>query len=612
MTTPKMNANDFVFPLVFSILFTVSLFQQMRPVHADTVIESFEDPSMHVENPNNKCEPIMIKICKNIEYNHTIMPNLLGHTKQDAADIDSYQFAPLVKVGCSQHMKLFLCSIYAPVCTVLDRPIPPCRSLCQYSRKGCENLMNKFGYQWPENFDCKLFPESGKNVLCVGEDPRHKNPNEIFDSSELGSLGGEDVSQHSGVRNYPYPDPYGSSNDLSFGSGKPKTHELTFACPLNFAVPKGFDYVFRIQGKEHLNCGMPCEGVLFNADDRHIIRCWTGLWAAIGLVSSLFALVTLSIEKTRFEYPERPIIFLTVCYVVVSSVYFLGYFLGDSASCNAPFAPPGGHTNIQMVRTITQGNKLEHCTLIFMTLYYFVMANAMWWVVLTVSWFLSAALKWSQEAIESISHYFHLIAWAVPGLLTLSVLVTNKVEGDILTGVCFVGNWNRTYLVSFVLVPLSICLLLSTIFLLLGFASLWRVRTIMKGTFNTADLHKLDKLMFKVGLFSLFYLLPSAVLIGCYVYEHKNIDAFLMHWLSDVCRKPDFGIPCPPRFAPGYAPSDFVMPAKAELPIYLTKYLTILLPAITSGLCILSEETVNSWIQIFKKVFCIRKRAVYV
>ena len=49
---------------------------------------------------------------------------------------------------------------------MLEQPIPPCRLLCMQARHGCEDLMNKFGFQWPENLECSNFPTHG---LCVGE-----------------------------------------------------------------------------------------------------------------------------------------------------------------------------------------------------------------------------------------------------------------------------------------------------------------------------------------------------------------------------------------------------------------------------------------------------------
>jgi frizzled protein 1/7 len=119
---------------------------------------------------HGRCEAITIPLCKDILYNETIFPNLLNHQKQEDAGLEVHQFYPLVKVKCSPDLQIFLCSVYAPVCTVLDKPIPPCRSLCLSARSGCEGLMNKFGFQWPESLECSRYPEGGAaGELCVGE-----------------------------------------------------------------------------------------------------------------------------------------------------------------------------------------------------------------------------------------------------------------------------------------------------------------------------------------------------------------------------------------------------------------------------------------------------------
>ncbi|KAL3217108.1 hypothetical protein MRX96_032628 [Rhipicephalus microplus] len=109
---------------------------------------------------HGRCEPITIPLCKDIPYNETIMPNLLNHQKQEDAGMEVHQFFPLVKVKCSPDLQFFLCSMYAPVCTILEYPIPPCRSLCMSAREGCEHLMNKFGFKWPESLECDKFPRS--------------------------------------------------------------------------------------------------------------------------------------------------------------------------------------------------------------------------------------------------------------------------------------------------------------------------------------------------------------------------------------------------------------------------------------------------------------------
>ena len=52
------------------------------------------------------------------------------------------------------------------------------------------------------------------------------------------------------------------------------------------------------------------------------------------------------------------------------------------------------------------------------------------WVMLTIGWFLSASLKWGQEAIDSQSQWFHFVAWGVPAIMTIVVQIIQKVSID--------------------------------------------------------------------------------------------------------------------------------------------------------------------------------------
>ena len=67
--------------------------------------------------PHGRCEPITIPLCKDIQYNLTIMPNLLNHQKQDDAGLEVHQFYPLVKVMASD--KNFTCRIL--LCAYFNR-----------------------------------------------------------------------------------------------------------------------------------------------------------------------------------------------------------------------------------------------------------------------------------------------------------------------------------------------------------------------------------------------------------------------------------------------------------------------------------------------------------
>ena len=64
----------------------------------------------------NQCQPIKIEMCKGLPYNHTILPNLMGHQDQTEAMAKIKPYIPLVKVNCSEDLRLFLCSMFAPPC----------------------------------------------------------------------------------------------------------------------------------------------------------------------------------------------------------------------------------------------------------------------------------------------------------------------------------------------------------------------------------------------------------------------------------------------------------------------------------------------------------------
>ncbi|XP_074509017.1 uncharacterized protein LOC141778565 isoform X2 [Sebastes fasciatus] len=106
--------------------------------------------------PAATCQPITVSLCSDQPYSETVLPNILGHTTQEDAGLVLQTFAPLIQVGCSTHLKPFLCSVYTPKC-VLGKAQPPCRTLCEQARSGCESLMNKIGLQWPEPLRCEAF-----------------------------------------------------------------------------------------------------------------------------------------------------------------------------------------------------------------------------------------------------------------------------------------------------------------------------------------------------------------------------------------------------------------------------------------------------------------------
>ncbi|GFS02814.1 frizzled-7 [Elysia marginata] len=592
-------------------LLSISLFNSFGLNYAQHY-ESESEYNANTKINHGKCEKITVALCKDIQYNETILPNLLKHQKQEEAGMEVHQFYPLVKTGCSKQLKFFLCSMYFPVCTVMEYAVPPCRDLCLEAKQGCEKLMNTFGFPWPSAFDCDKFPASDE--LCVGENknksnqagttkrpPDHTGNNNHHSNNNNGN--NNNYHDFGGIFNGNGDTSLGINNfDQIWKNHRLNTDKLTpvdedpsrdygFICPTSLKTSLDFDYRIKVGDDSVKNCGAPCHDLFFDSKKRDFARWWIGIWSCVCLASTLFTVLTFLIDMSRFRYPERPIIFLSGCYFMVALAYVVGFIMREKISCMHPFQPtkpdfPKEH----MKSLVTQGTKKEGCTVLFMMLYFFSMASSIWWVILTLTWFLAAGMKWGHEAIEANSQYFHLAAWAVPAIKTIAILAMGQVNGDVLSGVCYTGIFDVDALRGFVLAPLVVYLIIGTSFLLAGFVSLFRIRTIMKSDGTKTD--KLEKLMVRIGIFSVLYTVPATIVIACYFYEQAFRDKWMVTWWDGNAKYYNsnrlYGVSSKPW---------------PDFNVFMIKYLMTVIVGITSGVWIWTGKTFQSWRTFSGKIF---------
>ena len=136
--------------------------------------------AVHCFNPlkskNDKCEKLSTSsICNRMDYNRTIFPNYFGHRKQSEAVQHVLSLRPLLAVGCSPDVLTFVCSVYFPMCTSINKLIPPCRELCLDVQKGCLGLLKKFGMSWPDDLKCDQFPLV-RTEICVFQNKSRARP----------------------------------------------------------------------------------------------------------------------------------------------------------------------------------------------------------------------------------------------------------------------------------------------------------------------------------------------------------------------------------------------------------------------------------------------------
>ncbi|CAJ1061944.1 frizzled-6 [Xyrichtys novacula] len=482
------------------------------------------------------CEPIKVYRCLGMPYNMTFFPNMMEHYDQDIAASQMEPFMPLANLRCSPDVHHFLCTAFLPQCTEDNEVIRPCREQCQTVLSDCEDNIRVFGITWPPELQCD------KLDSCF-----------LSPGLELPT-----------------------TTAMNSQSAK---RDLGFWCPLQLKTKPGYGSSFL--GAQ--DCAPPCSNMYFKPHDIEFAKSFIGVCSIICLGATLFTFLTFLIDVKRFRYPERPIIFYAVCYSFVSLIYFIGFLLGNNAACTSQ--PTG-------VETVVLGSQSKGCTLLFMLLYFFSIAGIVWWVILTITWFLAAGPKWSCEAIEKKAVWFHSAAWGIPGALTVMLLALNKVEGDNISGVCFVGLYDLDALRYFVLAPLCVGVVVGLFLILAGIVSLNHVRQVIQH--DERNQEKLKKFMIRIGIFSGLYLVPLVTLLACYTYEQSHRSTWENTWINDRCQ--EYSIPC------SYKTTESDRP---DLSLFLVKYLMTLVVGISAVFWVSSKKTCSEWAYFFNRT---RKR----
>ncbi|KAI4551214.1 hypothetical protein MJT46_017466 [Ovis ammon polii x Ovis aries] len=257
----------------------------------------------------------------------------------------------------------------------------------------------------------------------------------------------------------------------------------------------------------------------FRRGELSFARYFIGLISGICLSATLFTFFTFLIDGIRFRYPERPIIMYAACYMTVSLIFFLGFLLEDRVACRA--SSPAQYK----ASTVTQGSQNKAGIMLSMILYFFDYGWQHWWVILTITWFLAAVPKWGSEAIEKKALLFPAEAWGNTGTLTVILSAMNRIEGDGISGVCFVGLYDVDALRYFVLAPLCLCVVVGVSLLLAGIISLNRVR--VEIPFEKENQYKLVEFMIWIG--------------------QASRGIWETTWIQELCR--EYHIPCPFRIS---------------------------------------------------------------
>lgn len=266
-------------------------------------------------------------------------------------------------------------------------------------------------------------------------------------------------------------------------------------------------------------CGVQCHDPMFTDHQRQQIHKLVAWGASICALFNLFTIVTFMIDwKFSSKYPALVIFYINFCFFIVC-IGWLAQFL------------PGGREDIVCrkdgtLRTAepSAGENLS-CVVVYVMVYYFLMAGIAWFVILTYAWHISLqALGKIQECMEKKGAYFHLVAWSLPLVLTITTMALGEIDGDAVTGICFVGSANKEYRAGFLLLPVAAALFVGTYFLSKGLVTLIRLQVDSKEIISERASNKIKETILRMGVFSVLILVLGATTFICHIYQFKNAD----------------------------------------------------------------------------------------
>ncbi|XP_060523314.1 frizzled-4-like [Cylas formicarius] len=224
-----------------------------------------------------KCERISAGLCQNLGYNSTMMPNFMGHDSQINADLGLRVYKSLLNHDCSKHIRLFVCSVFVPLCSEhVPGPIPACKGLCEKVKGDCSGPLEAMGHAWPPELNCSGFPEPPE--MCM------QQPTEEVQVPR-----------------------YFNHDDNAFSANYPPNRRPSGAeCAPIFAAKHG----------------------QMHPDEVSKFEIWVAVWSTICLIFTVFALITFIIQPKRFRWPARPILYLTSCGFITCTIYLIRWIEG--------------------------------------------------------------------------------------------------------------------------------------------------------------------------------------------------------------------------------------------------------------------------------------------
>ncbi|XP_075153385.1 smoothened, frizzled class receptor [Haematobia irritans] len=262
-------------------------------------------------------------------------------------------------------------------------------------------------------------------------------------------------------------------------------------------------------------CGVRCKDPLYTDGEHRQIHKLVGWGATLCFVCNLFVVATFIIDwENASKYPALIVFYINMCFMI-ACLGWLAQFTPDSRE-DIVCRKDGTLRHSEP----TAGENLS-CVVVFVIVYYFLIAAMVWFVFLTYAWHLRAVGN-VQDRIDKKGSYFHLIAWSLPLVLTITTLALSEVDGNSIVGICFVGYRNHAIRSGLLLGPILGVIIVGGYFIIRGMIMLFGLKHFANDIKSTSASNKIHLIIVRMGICALFTLLFILVSIACHVNEFRH------------------------------------------------------------------------------------------
>lgn len=269
--------------------------------------------------------------------------------------------------------------------------------------------------------------------------------------------------------------------------------------------------------KDVEGCGIQCDNPLFTKDEHDDMHAYIACFGTITLLCTFFTLATFLADwKNSNRYPAVILFYINACFFV-GSIGWLAQFLDGARKeivCKSD--------NTMRLGEPSSSETLS-CVTIFIIVYYSLMSGVIWFVMLTYAWHTSfKALGTTHQPLSGRTSYFHMVTWSIPFVLTVAILAIAEVDGDSVSGICFVGYKNYRYRAGFVLAPIGVVLVVGGYFLIRGVMTLFSIKSNHPGLLSEKAASKINETMLRLGIFGFLAFGFVFITFGCHFYDFFN------------------------------------------------------------------------------------------